>query len=143
MEELRGKSWEDLHSLWWVCVRERNVLATEGRERERVEAGYGEAEAVGRELCVRKTQRAIKQVLTERYYSWQEAQQVAQDDPEINLNAVGDQPIYNPMEYTEEEVLEENMAEGAVVAEGEGEGEKRDVSLEPSHGKNERPFTTL
>ena len=31
---------------------------------------------------VRMTQKAIKQVLTERYYSWQEAELLAQEDPE-------------------------------------------------------------
>jgi large subunit ribosomal protein L47 len=55
---------------------------------------------------VRTTQRAIKQVLTERYYAWQEAQVLARDDSEINLEADGG-PIYVPRDYLDEEVLEE------------------------------------
>ena len=50
--------------------------------------------------AVRMTQKAIKQVLTERYYSWQEAELLAQEDPEIDLSGEG--PVYNPMEFEEE-----------------------------------------
>lgn len=42
--ELRIKEWNDLHKLWWVCVKELNRIATAGFERARVGAGYGEAE---------------------------------------------------------------------------------------------------
>lgn len=39
--ELRHKTWSDLHSLWWVCVRERNRLATAKHEMLRLEIGFG------------------------------------------------------------------------------------------------------
>lgn len=43
--ELRRKDWEDLHRLWWVCVKEKNRILTFRSERERVGDMYGDYEA--------------------------------------------------------------------------------------------------
>ncbi|THC97777.1 hypothetical protein EYZ11_002759 [Aspergillus tanneri] len=76
IQELREKSWEDLHALWWVCVKERNRIATSNLERQRLKAGYGEWEASDRDRAIRVTQKSIKHVLRERWYAWEEAQRL-------------------------------------------------------------------
>ncbi|KAI9732581.1 MAG: 54S ribosomal protein L4 mitochondrial [Cirrosporium novae-zelandiae] len=84
VEELRHKSWEDLHCLWWKCVLERNRIATQNHERDRCKAGYGDYEADRRDETVRHTQRAIKQTLTERWYAWQQAKIEARSDDDLD-----------------------------------------------------------
>ncbi|QVM09632.1 54S ribosomal protein L4 mitochondrial [Coccidioides posadasii str. Silveira] len=76
IQELRQKSWDDLHCLWWVTVRERNRIATSNYERKRLAAGYGDFEADNRDKTVRATQHAIKHVLRERWYAWNEAREL-------------------------------------------------------------------
>lgn len=46
--ELNYKSFEDLHGLYWVCVKEKNRIATAAKERARVFAGYGDYESQSR-----------------------------------------------------------------------------------------------
>ncbi|KAH6690366.1 50S ribosomal protein L4 [Plectosphaerella plurivora] len=94
VNELRQKSWEDLHALWWVCCRERNRISTSNGERARTKLGFGEHESNERDQVVQTTMKAIKHVLTERYYAWEDAYQLAHEDPEINLSGKG--PAYKP-----------------------------------------------
>lgn len=60
---------------------------------------------------VRMTQRAIKQVLTERYYSWRDAEVIAKEDPEINVSGEG--PAYVPRDFVEELPEEVEQIEAA------------------------------
>jgi len=46
-------------------------------------------------------------VLTERYYSWRDAENIAKDDPEINLSGEG--PTYNPRNFVDEEIPEQQF----------------------------------
>jgi large subunit ribosomal protein L47 len=58
--------------------------------------------------------------LTERYYSWRDAENIAKVDPEINLSGEG--PIYIPSDYVEEEdVIEEEQFEASEAVEGQAE----------------------
>ncbi|RDL33657.1 54S ribosomal protein L4, mitochondrial [Venustampulla echinocandica] len=136
VEELRQKSWEDLHSLWWVCCKERNRIVTEAYERKRLNAGYGDAESKEREAMVKITMRAIKQALTERYYSWSDAEELAKTDPEINLSGEGS--VYTPKEYAEEDLLEEEE----VLGEQEETSPEKNVLLEPEVKSAEKPVVS-
>lgn len=51
-EELRHKSWDDLHRLWWVCVKERNRIATSLWELNKGKLGFGEKELTNRDFEV-------------------------------------------------------------------------------------------
>ncbi|CAL5869690.1 uncharacterized protein PFLUO_LOCUS3920 [Penicillium psychrofluorescens] len=76
IQELREKSWEDIHSLWWVCVKERNRIATSNYERERFKPGYGAHESEERDNAIRRTMEAIKYVLRERWYAYEDAKRL-------------------------------------------------------------------
>jgi len=109
VEELRHKSWLDIHRLWWVCAKERNIIATQQNERQRLNPGYGESEAQKRERAVLDTQRAIKHTLTERHYAWQEALKIAEKDETVNLSGKG--RAYIPSDLMEGEKDEESAFE--------------------------------
>lgn len=61
--DLRRKSWDDLHKLWYVLLKERNMLASEqGRRKARGEKLPNPT----RTTKVKKSMARIKLVLTER-----------------------------------------------------------------------------
>ncbi|KIV89864.1 hypothetical protein PV10_07232 [Exophiala mesophila] len=73
-EELSRKSFEDLHKLYWVCIKHKNQTLTLERERVRRRAGYGEAEAEERIAEIKKTMSRIRKVLADRQMAFEEAQ---------------------------------------------------------------------
>ncbi|KAL0944259.1 mitochondrial 54S ribosomal protein uL29m [Colletotrichum truncatum] len=134
VEELRKKSWDDLHALWYVCLKERNRISTTSRERTRRQLGFGSYEANERDETVLKTMKAIKHVLTERFYVWEDARVIAENDPEIDLtNESGAYTPLNGHQYAEpvveeqvaeEQVAEEHVAEESLPAEKEAAAEE-------------------
>lgn len=44
MPELRSKSWEELHKLWWVCFKDRSRVATSMKERSRLDLLHGQGD---------------------------------------------------------------------------------------------------
>ncbi|KAI0150445.1 MRP-L47-domain-containing protein [Xylariaceae sp. FL1272] len=114
VEELRHKSWEDLHKLWWVCVKEQNRIATARKEKTRLKATDGIEEGEARLREVRKTMKAIKHALTERWYVWEDARTLAETDPEVDLGNVSSPyvPRGQHLEHLEPELAVENESNG-------------------------------
>ncbi|KAI8960032.1 MRP-L47-domain-containing protein [Daldinia sp. FL1419] len=132
VEELRHKSWEDLHKLWWVCVKEQNRIATARKEKIRLKLRDGAQITEERSQQVRKTMKSIKHALTERYYVWEDARQLAETDPEIDLTNTN-RP-YTPSSYLDEEIKEEVAAEEQSEARQEASEQQGEQQEEPQEG---------
>ncbi|KAG2184810.1 hypothetical protein INT43_000723 [Umbelopsis isabellina] len=73
--ELRLKSFDDLHKLWYVLLKERNVLATQREEARRLGIDKSTWTNAGR--C-KKSMARIKFVLNERQRAYEEAKRLAE-----------------------------------------------------------------
>lgn len=71
-------------------------------------------------IQVRLTMRAIRHVLTERFYTWEDAVELAKTDPEINLAGQGS--AYTPGAFVEDDPVADQAslaADGPEKAETE------------------------
>ncbi|KAI0317785.1 mitochondrial 39-S ribosomal protein L47 (MRP-L47)-domain-containing protein [Amylostereum chailletii] len=77
--ELRRKSFRDLHTLWYVLVRERNLIATQGEEIRRVTgatSGHSGTSISLRAIQCRKSMARIKYVINERRLAYEGAMKI-------------------------------------------------------------------
>ncbi|KAG2001817.1 hypothetical protein CC2G_013016 [Coprinopsis cinerea AmutBmut pab1-1] len=80
--ELRLKSFQDLHTLWYVTLRERNLLATQREEARRMGIKINlQAQTVMAGAC-RKTMARIKAVMNERRLAYQGAVKLIKEHQE-------------------------------------------------------------
>ncbi|KAF9013282.1 mitochondrial 39-S ribosomal protein L47 (MRP-L47)-domain-containing protein [Cyathus striatus] len=87
--ELRLKSFQDLHTLWYVTLRERNLLATQKEEARRmgVMSSQFYVSRARLEAC-RKTMAHIKAVINERRLAYLKAVELAEKEVEEYHNKV-------------------------------------------------------
>ncbi|GAA5930108.1 mitochondrial 54S ribosomal protein uL29m MRPL4 [Sporobolomyces koalae] len=75
--ELRRKSFEELHALWYVLLRERNVLLTQREEARRLRVDLTGFTAVPEKLRMcQKSMARVKQTISERRHAALEAAQI-------------------------------------------------------------------
>ncbi|KAI9025131.1 mitochondrial 39-S ribosomal protein L47 (MRP-L47)-domain-containing protein [Phycomyces nitens] len=70
-DELRAKSFDDLHKLWYVLLKERNVLATQREQAKRLSIGKQIWTNSGRMKKCQKSMARIKFVLNERQIAYE------------------------------------------------------------------------
>ncbi|KAG0000255.1 39S ribosomal protein L47, mitochondrial [Modicella reniformis] len=92
--ELRLKSFDDLHKLWYVLLKERNLLATQKEEARRFHVPKQSFSNKGRRVKCQKSMSRIKFVLNERRLAWVEAQKLqrlatAQEAATSNIKTPG------------------------------------------------------
>lgn len=76
-----------------------------------------------------RTMRAVKHALTERYYTWQDAVDVAKSDPEIDMQAKDGQ-VYKPGAYEEDlDDAQESRTGASMETAAEAETVKLDKDL--------------
>jgi large subunit ribosomal protein L47 len=89
---------------------------------------------------VRKTMKAVKHVLTERFYLWEDARALADNDPEIDLHSTG--APYTPSDYLEAaEAVAEGETEALATEGGQHQSHESVKGLEQSGAEKVDPST--
>jgi large subunit ribosomal protein L47 len=77
--------------------------------------------------------------LTERYYSWREAEFLAQKDPEITYTEDG--LVYTPQGYTEDDVVDEDVPVEVTEEEAIRADEAMEQNIASEHKQTEKSTT--
>jgi len=81
--ELRLKSFQDLHTLWYVLLRERNLLATQREEARRMGVDNSDSQvSLEKVHHCRKSMARIKAVINERRLAYEGAVKIAEQQVE-------------------------------------------------------------
>ncbi|KAJ9126053.1 hypothetical protein QFC24_002325 [Naganishia onofrii] len=143
-KELREKSFADLHTLWYILLRERNVLATQREERRRLGIQMDRELLTKRAFRCRKSMARIKYVLNERRLALVAAAESSRptSHPAIRVHARSPLGTADPLSLTGFEEIEYTAEEKALLADelngdeeglsggfGDGERQKMDLNV--------------
>ncbi|KAF8158155.1 mitochondrial 39-S ribosomal protein L47 (MRP-L47)-domain-containing protein [Crassisporium funariophilum] len=88
--ELRNKSFKDLHTLWYVGLREKNLLASQKEEVRRMGVTNSSMQvSIDKVRNCRKTMGRIKAVLNERRLAYLGAVEIAETERVAALGEIG------------------------------------------------------
>ncbi|THH30654.1 hypothetical protein EUX98_g3537 [Antrodiella citrinella] len=90
--ELRRKSFKDLHTLWYVLLRERNLLATQREEGRRLQVSPNRTSNTPKAHRVRKSMARIKYVVNERRIAYERAVEIFAQKRAVLLGEV-EEPV--------------------------------------------------
>ncbi|KAI7865400.1 mitochondrial 39-S ribosomal protein L47 (MRP-L47)-domain-containing protein [Spinellus fusiger] len=79
-DELRAKSFDDLHKLWYVLLKERNLLATQRESARRLRLSDQIWSNTGRMIKCQKSMARIKFVLNERQIAYEKTVAVVEKE---------------------------------------------------------------
>ncbi|GBE84950.1 hypothetical protein SCP_0701320 [Sparassis crispa] len=91
--ELRLKSFKDLHTLWYVLLRERNLLASQAEEARRHGITVGVLNVKQKSLRCRKSMARIKYVINERRLAYEGAVGALREQREKELAALREERV--------------------------------------------------
>lgn len=99
--ELRRKSFDDLHSLWYTCLKERNILARENHLlKNSVEGHQGQYEELAEKI--RTTMWRIRHVLSERDWAFKIAKEEFATEKEAFIAEFEKEFLETPQEEDED-----------------------------------------
>lgn len=115
--ELRRKSFDDLHSLWYNCVKERNILAREvwyhksEAAAQKIDAADDETGMAHSELLekIRTTMWRIRHVLLERQHAFENTQKVFGEYKDKFLQQFESEYLRKDLLETEQDDLEAQL----------------------------------
>ncbi|GJE98316.1 54S ribosomal protein L4, mitochondrial [Phanerochaete sordida] len=84
--ELRRKNFKDLHTLWYVLLRERNLLATQRAEGKRMNILENRLSSPVQATKVRKSMARIKYVINERRVAFEQAITILEERRQAKLS---------------------------------------------------------